>query len=298
MEALPKVVEQVRKEVGKGVVGQQDFIDKVVVAVLCRGHALIEGVPGIAKTLVVKLLARTLQIDFQRVQCTSDLMPADVIGGNVFNAATASFTLRKGPLFTDLLLDRVRNDLAHAIAIARLNGRDVDGRIIESHQPGEGLAGFGIGNVAKVVGTEHQRPTRPVVVEAINLAGLIGGDDELWVADGWVPAPAGKGRVRITAGRRIIGPGTFRKALQLLHLRLELDQHLAGLLRRLALLVPVGHPGADEHAEDDDGQLDADRGPVLGPQLCERTLEDHRFPPQRCVREVAPIRNCIMTAVA
>ena len=104
MEALPKVVEQVRKEVGKGVVGQQDFIDKVVVAVLCRGHALIEGVPGIAKTLVVKLLARTLQIDFQRVQCTSDLMPADVIGGNVFNATTASFTLRKGPLFTDLLL--------------------------------------------------------------------------------------------------------------------------------------------------------------------------------------------------
>ncbi|MGE5109526.1 MAG: AAA family ATPase [Acidobacteriaceae bacterium] len=104
MEALPKVVEQVRKEVGKGVVGQQDFIDKVVVAVLCRGHALIEGVPGIAKTLVVKLLARMLQIDFQRVQCTSDLMPADVIGGNVFNAATASFSLRKGPLFTDLLL--------------------------------------------------------------------------------------------------------------------------------------------------------------------------------------------------
>jgi len=104
MEALPKVVEQVRKEVGKGVVGQQDFVDKVLLAVLCRGHALIEGVPGVAKTLVVKLLARMLQVDFQRVQCTSDLMPADVIGGNVFNTATASFSLRKGPIFTDLLL--------------------------------------------------------------------------------------------------------------------------------------------------------------------------------------------------
>ncbi|MDT8067928.1 MAG: MoxR family ATPase [Terriglobia bacterium] len=103
-KALPKVVEQVRKEVGKGVVGQQDFVDKVLLAILCRGHALIEGVPGVAKTLVVKLLARMLQVDFQRVQCTSDLMPADVIGGNVFNAANATFSLRKGPIFTDLLL--------------------------------------------------------------------------------------------------------------------------------------------------------------------------------------------------
>jgi len=104
MVALPKVVSQVRKEVGKGVVGQQQFIDSVLLAILCRGHALIEGVPGVAKTLVVKLLSRMLQVEFQRVQCTSDLMPADVIGGNVFNAAASTFTLRKGPLFTDLLL--------------------------------------------------------------------------------------------------------------------------------------------------------------------------------------------------
>ncbi|HEX6878994.1 MAG TPA: AAA family ATPase, partial [Terriglobales bacterium] len=104
MEALPSVVEQVRREIGKGVVGQQDFVDKVLLAILCQGHALIEGVPGVAKTLVVKLLARMLQVEFQRIQCTSDLMPADVTGGNVFNAATSSFSLRKGPIFTDLLL--------------------------------------------------------------------------------------------------------------------------------------------------------------------------------------------------
>ncbi|MFB3815861.1 MAG: AAA family ATPase [Terriglobales bacterium] len=104
MQALPQVVEHARTEVGKGVVGQQRFIDEVLLAVLCGGHALIEGVPGIAKTLAVKLLARMLQVDFQRVQCTSDLMPADVIGSNVFNSATATFALHKGPLFTDLLL--------------------------------------------------------------------------------------------------------------------------------------------------------------------------------------------------
>jgi MoxR-like ATPase len=72
--------------------------------VLCRGHALIEGVPGLAKTLAVKALAKVLQLDFQRVQCTPDLMPADVIGGNIFNSASASFSLHRGPLFTDLLL--------------------------------------------------------------------------------------------------------------------------------------------------------------------------------------------------
>jgi MoxR-like ATPase len=72
--------------------------------VLCRGHALIEGVPGLAKTLAVKALAKVLQLEFQRVQCTPDLMPADVIGGNIFNSATSGFTLHRGPLFTDLLL--------------------------------------------------------------------------------------------------------------------------------------------------------------------------------------------------
>ena len=98
MQALPEVVAQARTEIGKGVVGQEQLVDDVITAVLCGGHALIEGVPGIAKTLAVKLLARLLQVNFQRIQCTSDLMPADVIGGNVFNAATATFSLHPGPL--------------------------------------------------------------------------------------------------------------------------------------------------------------------------------------------------------
>ncbi|MGA3211804.1 MAG: MoxR family ATPase [Terriglobales bacterium] len=104
MQALTQVVTQARTEIGKGVVGQQKLVDDLVTAVLCSGHALIEGVPGIAKTLAVKLLARLMQVNFQRIQCTSDLMPADVIGGNVFNSSTATFSLHPGPLFTDLLL--------------------------------------------------------------------------------------------------------------------------------------------------------------------------------------------------
>jgi len=104
MEAMARLLAQGRSELAKAVVGQQEFVDQTLMAVLCGGHALVEGVPGIAKTLVVKLLARILQIQFQRVQATSDLMPADILGSNVLNLATSTFSLHRGPIFTDLLL--------------------------------------------------------------------------------------------------------------------------------------------------------------------------------------------------
>ena len=104
MEAITKVVTHGRTELAKIIVGQSDLIDGALIALLCGGHALIEGVPGLAKTLSVKTLARTLNAGFQRVQCTSDLMPADLLGTNVLNIATGTFTLHRGPMFTDLLL--------------------------------------------------------------------------------------------------------------------------------------------------------------------------------------------------
>jgi MoxR-like ATPase len=104
MEKVGGLAEQACSQLGKVLVGQDELIQQLLVVVLCRGHALIEGVPGLAKTLAVKALAKVLQLDFQRVQCTPDLMPADVIGGNIFNSASASFSLHRGPLFTDLLL--------------------------------------------------------------------------------------------------------------------------------------------------------------------------------------------------
>ena len=104
MEKVGSLAEQARAQLGKVLVGQAELIDQLLVVVLCRGHALIEGVPGLAKTLAVKALAKVLKLEFQRVQCTPDLMPADVIGGNIFNSASGAFTLHRGPLFTDLLL--------------------------------------------------------------------------------------------------------------------------------------------------------------------------------------------------
>ena len=104
MEAVPRLVEHVRQESGKVVVGQEEFRLQCLITLLCRSHALLEGVPGVAKTLLVKTLARILGLGFQRVQCTSDLMPADIIGTNVLNLSSSTFQLHQGPVFTDLLL--------------------------------------------------------------------------------------------------------------------------------------------------------------------------------------------------
>ncbi len=94
----------VRSEFSKIIVGQHDALDQLLLVVLTRGHALIEGVPGLAKTLAVKCLAQVFQLQYQRVQCTPDLIPADILGGNVFQPAEGTFRLHRGPVFTDLLL--------------------------------------------------------------------------------------------------------------------------------------------------------------------------------------------------
>jgi MoxR-like ATPase len=104
MEGVPALLKHVRGELARVVVGQEEMLDQCLVALLCRGHALVEGVPGIAKTLAVKTLARLLTLSFQRVQATSDLMPADIVGTNVLNLATSTFQLHRGPVFTDFLL--------------------------------------------------------------------------------------------------------------------------------------------------------------------------------------------------
>jgi MoxR-like ATPase len=104
MNAVPELVRHMREEMGKVVVGQDELRNQCLVALLCRGHVLLEGVPGIAKTLTVKALSRLMGLGFQRVQCTSDLMPADIVGTNILNLATSAFQLHQGPVFTDLLL--------------------------------------------------------------------------------------------------------------------------------------------------------------------------------------------------
>ncbi|MEU1370938.1 MoxR family ATPase [Streptomyces sp. NPDC005803] len=97
-------LEALRSEIAKAVVGQDPAVTGLVVALLCRGHVLLEGVPGVAKTLLVRALAASLDLDTKRVQFTPDLMPSDVTGSLVYDARTAEFSFQPGPVFTNLLL--------------------------------------------------------------------------------------------------------------------------------------------------------------------------------------------------
>lgn len=97
-------LEALRTEIAKAVVGQDPAVTGLVVALLCRGHVLLEGVPGVAKTLLVRALAASLQLETKRVQFTPDLMPGDITGSLVYDARTAEFSFQPGPVFTNLLL--------------------------------------------------------------------------------------------------------------------------------------------------------------------------------------------------
>src|SRR5262252_10783985 len=104
IERLKEVLTEARHETAKVIIGQNDVIEKALIAIFTGNHALIEGVPGVAKTLLVRTLARVLGSDFARIQFTPDLMPADITGTNVFNVQKNEFSLIKGPVFTSFLL--------------------------------------------------------------------------------------------------------------------------------------------------------------------------------------------------
>ena len=98
------VLNQIREEIGKVIIGQAALIDRLLIALLCNNHVLIEGVPGLAKTLTITTLAKTIQTSFQRIQFTPDLLPGDLIGTLIYNPKSGDFTTRKGPIFSNIIL--------------------------------------------------------------------------------------------------------------------------------------------------------------------------------------------------
>src|SRR5690606_14155293 len=91
LKKLQEAVEKIKTELGKVIVGQHDMLEMLIISILTDGHSLIEGVPGVAKTLTAKLLAKTLAVDFSRIQFTPDLMPSDILGTSVFNVKSSEF---------------------------------------------------------------------------------------------------------------------------------------------------------------------------------------------------------------
>lgn len=104
VRAVLQLFEEGRTQIGRVIAGQQELVEQALLTLLCGGHALVEGVPGVAKTLAVKTLSRFLSLQFRRVQGTPDMMPADILGTSVFSPKTNDFSLHKGPVFTQFLL--------------------------------------------------------------------------------------------------------------------------------------------------------------------------------------------------
>jgi len=104
LSGLTTAIQRVKEEIGKVIVGQSQMVDLMVAAILADGHVLIEGVPGVAKTLTAKLLAKSIDVQFSRIQFTPDLMPSDVLGTSVFNPQNGSFFYKQGPIFSNIVL--------------------------------------------------------------------------------------------------------------------------------------------------------------------------------------------------
>ncbi len=104
LEELQQAVESLKAQLGKVIIGQDNFIELLITGLLAEGHVLIEGVPGVAKTVTAKLFARTLETDFSRIQFTPDLMPSDVLGTSVLSSKTSDFEFKPGPIFSNIVL--------------------------------------------------------------------------------------------------------------------------------------------------------------------------------------------------
>ena len=104
LTALNASVKKIREEIGKIIVGQETMIDLLITAILADGHVLIEGVPGVAKTLTAKLLSKVISVNFSRIQFTPDLMPSDVVGTSIFNIKKSEFEFKAGPIFSNIVL--------------------------------------------------------------------------------------------------------------------------------------------------------------------------------------------------
>lgn len=142
------LLDKVRAEVGKAIIGQQRLVNSLLIALLTEGHLLLEGVPGIAKTLAVNTLAKSLALDFKRIQFTPDLLPSDLIGTSIYNPKEALFSVQKGPVFTNIVLADEINRAPPKVQSALLE-------VMQERQVTIGKETFRTGSPFFVLGTQN-----------------------------------------------------------------------------------------------------------------------------------------------
>ena len=148
IEAAGVKLDEIKKEIHRVIVGQEKLVDRLLIALLSDGHVLLEGVPGIAKTLAVNTLAKTIQLDFKRIQFTPDLLPSDLIGTSIYNPKEGTFSMQKGPVFTNLVLADEINRAPAKVQSALLE-------VMQERQVTVGGQTFKTGNPYMVLATQN-----------------------------------------------------------------------------------------------------------------------------------------------
>src|SRR5438034_4756893 len=249
--ALIDVLKEARGEVGKVIIGQDQAIDRALIAIFTGHHALVEGVPGVAKTLLVRTLARVLGCEFGRIQFTPDLMPADITGTSVFNLKTGEFALIRGPIFTTFLLADEINRAPAKTQSALLQAMKERTVTIdrETHRLSAGFTVFATQNPIEYEGTyplpeaQKDRFMLKITMECPAR------DDELALARRMLSDESPEATLAAGKVRAVIGPGVLeglRRSLETLTMREDIMAYIVDVVRRSrahesVLVGDVGH---------------------------------------------------------
>ncbi len=234
---LLDVLKEARGEVGKVIIGQDQAIDRALIAIFTGHHALVEGVPGVAKTLLVRTLARVLGCEFGRIQFTPDLMPADITGTNVFNLKTGEFALIRGPIFTTFLLADEINRAPAKTQSALLQAMQERTVTIdrETHRLSDGFTVFATQNPIEYEGTyplpEAQKDRFMLKITM----GCPERDQELALARRTLSDESPEGTLAAGKVRAVVGPGVLeglRRSLETLTVREDLLAYVVDIVRR------------------------------------------------------------------
>jgi len=234
---LLDVLKEARGEVGKVIIGQEQAIDRALIAIFTGHHALVEGVPGVAKTLLVRTLARVLGCEFGRIQFTPDLMPADITGTNVFNLKTGEFALIRGPIFTTFLLADEINRAPAKTQSALLQAMQERTVTIdrETHRLSDGFTVFATQNPIEYEGTyplpEAQKDRFMLKITMEGPAR----DDELALARRMLSDESPEATLAAGKVRAVIGPGVLeglRRSLETLTMREDIMAYIVDVVRR------------------------------------------------------------------